>query len=245
MFHPPFRAVAAAAVVVVLLTHTPSALAQARRPSAATPPQQCAALQGIAIPREHIGLPTSGAVVIAASIVPAGDAGNVNGEFCRVLGAIHPVDPTAPPIRFQVNLPTTWNGKALQMGGGGYNGSVVTGLNGAPNQIASAPTPLAQGYVTLGSDSGHEGGGGFDGSFALNDEALANFGHLQVKKTHDVAMHLVKTRYGSLPRRSYFAGGSQGGHEALIAAQKYPADYDGVIAQYPAYNLMLMHLGSQ
>ena len=57
-------------------------------------------------------------------------------------------------------------------------------------------------------------------------------------------MYLIKARYGALPQHSYFAGGSQGGHEGLIAAQKYPADFDGVIAQYPAYNITLMHLGS-
>ena len=111
--------------------------------------------------------------------------------------------------------------------------------------MPSRPTPLALGYVTAGSDSGHEAGYGFDASFALNDEALANFGHLQVKKTHDVARYLVKKRYGQSVRHSYFSGGSQGGHEALIAAQKYPADFDGVIAEYPAYNLVLMHMGSQ
>ena len=96
----------------------------------------------------------------------ATDSGNSNGEFCKVLGAIHPVDPTAPDIKFEVNLPTNWNNRMLQMGGGGYDGSLVTGVGGSSNQLPSAPTPLAQGYVTLGSDSGHEGTG-FDGAFAL------------------------------------------------------------------------------
>lgn len=225
--------------------------AEAPRAQTATPAppgnarRQCTELQGSVIPRDAIGLPTTGGVVVAASLVLATDPGNANGEFCKVLGSIHPVDPTAPPIRFQVNLPTRWNGRVMQMGGGGYNGRVVTGLDGVNSQLASMPTPLALGYVTAGSDSGHEAGFGFDASFALNDEALANLGHLQVKKTHDVAMYLVKKRYAQRVRHSYFSRGSQGGHEALIAAQKYPADFDGVIAQYPAYNLVLMHLGAQ
>jgi feruloyl esterase len=80
--------------------------------------------------------------------------------------------------------------------------------------------------------------------FGLNAEALANFGRLQVKKTHDAAMFVVKKYYGALPRHSYFIGGSQGGHEALIAALDYPQDFDGVVAQYPAYDITLMHLGS-
>ena len=206
---------------------------------------RCSALRGIVIPRDAIGLPTNGGVVVSASLVMAADAGNSNGEFCKVLGSIRPVDPTAPDIKFEVNLPGNWNNRMLQMGGGGFDGTLVTGLGGVSNQPPSAPTPLALGYVTLGSDSGHEGAGGFDAAFALNDEALANFGHLQIKKTHDAAMYLVKAHYGSLPQHSYFAGASQGGHEGFAAAQKYPADFDGVIAQYPAYNVVLMHLGSQ
>jgi tannase/feruloyl esterase len=220
---------------------SPSAQTSARPPDSAR--QQCSALAGMAIPRSAIGLPTNGGVAVSAAFITAADVGNSNGEFCKVLGSIHPVDPTAPDIKFEVNLPSAWNNKLLQLGGGGFDGSLVTGLGGVVNQLASSPTPLAQGYVTLGSDSGHEGAG-FDATFALNEEALANFGHLQIKKTHDAAMFLIKARYGSLPEHSYFAGGSQGGHEGFIAAQKYPADFDGVIAQYPAYNITLMHLGS-
>ena len=217
--------------------------AQATTRPTATARQQCSALEGLAISRSSIGLPTNGGIVVSASFITAADVGNTNGEFCKVLGSIHPVDPTAPDIKFEVNLPSTWNNKLLQLGGGGFDGSLVTGLGGVVNQMASSPTPLAQGYVTLGSDSGHEGAG-FDAAFALNEEALANFGHLQIKKTHDAAMYLIKARYGTLPEHSFFAGGSQGGHEGFIAAQKYPADFDGVIAQYPAYNIALMHLGS-
>ena len=218
----------------------PAAQTPARQPEQ-TARQRCTSLQGALIPADAIGLPTSGGVVVSASFVMATDAGNRNGEFCRILGSIHPVDPLAPDIKFQLNLPTNWNNRSLQMGGGGFDGSVVTGLGGASNQVAAAPTPLAQGYVTLGSDSGHEGTG-FDGTFALNAEALANFGHLQVKKTRDAGAYLIKARYGALPKHSYFAGASQGGHEALVAAQKYPADFDGVVAQYPAYNVTLLHL---
>jgi len=239
------RVCAAMAFAVLLIClwgrESPSAQTSAR--SAETARQQCAALDGTTIPRASISLPTSGGVVVSASFMTATDRGNSNGEFCKVLGSIHPVDPTAPPIKFEVNLPGNWNNRLLQLGGGGFDGSLVTGLGGVVNQMASSPTPLAQGYVTVGSDSGHEGAG-FDATFALNDEAFANFGHLQIKKTHDAAMYLVKARYGALPQHSYFAGGSQGGHEGFIAAQKYPADFDGVIAQYPAYDITLMHLGS-
>jgi Tannase and feruloyl esterase len=234
---------AAAAGLFWCAAASPLAQSSTRTSETAAPQQQCSALQGMTIPRASIGLPSKDGVVVSASFVTAADAGNSNGDFCKVLGSIHPVDPTAPDIKFEVNLPSMWNKKMIQLGGGGFDGSLVTGLGGVANQVASSPNPLAQGYVTLGSDSGHQGTG-FDAAFALNDEALANFGYLQIKKTHDAAMYLVKARYGSLPEHSYFAGGSQGGHEGFIAAQKYPADFDGVIAQYPAYDITLMHLGS-
>ena len=203
------------------------------------------ARNGLRIPATSIGLPTNGATIVSATFVTAMDSGNTNGEFCKVLGGIHAVDPTAPDIKFEVNLPTRWNNRVLHMGGGGFDGTLVNGLGGASNQIPTSPTPLALGYVTLGSDSGHETAGGFDGRFALNAESFANFGRLQIKKTHDVAMALVQKRYGASPRHSYFIGGSQGGHEALIAALFYPADYDGIVSHYPAYDLTLMHLAAQ
>ena len=207
--------------------------------------ERCVGLNNLKIPATSIGLPTNGATIVSATFVTATDAGNTNGEFCKVLGGIHAVDPAAPDIKFEVNLPTRWNNRMLHMGGGGFDGTLVTGLGGASNQIPTSPTPLALGYVTLGSDSGHETAGGFDGRFALNAESFANFGRLQIKKTHDVAMVLVQRRYGTPPRHSYFIGGSQGGHEALIAALFYPADYDGIVAHYPAYDITLMHLAAQ
>src|SRR5438552_7578159 len=88
------------------------------------PPGQCAKLMGMQILPQDIGLPTTGADVTSAVFVRATDAGNANGEYCRVGGVIHPVDPTAPDIHFRVNLPTNWNGKAFQPGGGGYDGNI-------------------------------------------------------------------------------------------------------------------------
>jgi feruloyl esterase len=104
--------------------------------------------------------------------------------------------------------------------------------------------PLKQGFVTLGTDGGHKATAGFDGRFALDDEALRNFGKESVKKGHDAALAVIKKAYGRAPERFYFIGGSQGGHEALDAAARYSNDYDGVVAHYPAYNVTLLHLGS-
>jgi feruloyl esterase len=207
--------------------------------------EACAALVSARIPAAAIGLKTSGASIDSAELVAAGARDNPNGEYCKVLGAIHPATYNAPDIHFEVNLPTRWNGKTLQFGGGGFNGTLVTGLDHYIKQPASEDRPLARGYVTLGSDSGHKTrGGGFDGTFLLNEEALRNFGHEQVKKTHDVAMLLVEARYGRRPHYNYFIGGSQGGHEAFDAVQRYPDDYDGAVAGYPAHNVVMLHLAA-
>lgn len=207
-------------------------------------PEACAGFEGITIPPSAIGLPTTGATIVSTELLSARAADNPNGEYCKVLGAIHPVTYSAPDIEFEVNLPTRWNGKSLQLGGGGFNGTLVTGLGHYAKQPESEETPLARGYVTLGSDSGHRSSGGFDGRFLLLDEALRNFGHEQIKKTHDVAMLLIEARYGTESQYNYFIGGSQGGHEAFDAVQRYPDDYHGAVAGYPAHNVVMLHLSA-
>jgi pimeloyl-ACP methyl ester carboxylesterase len=207
--------------------------------------QACERLAGSLIPASAIGLPTSGAFITSTELISTNARDNNNGEFCKVIGNIHPVDYNAPDIEFEVNLPSTWNGKSLQFGGGGFNGRLITGLGQYAKQPSSEETPLARGYVTLGSDSGHKSRlPGFDGSFFLYEEALRNYGHEQIKKTHDVAMHLVDARYGTAAQYNYFIGGSQGGHEAFDAVQRYPDDYHGAVAGYPAHNVVMLHLSA-
>jgi hypothetical protein len=212
--------------------------------NAQSPSEACSKIVGTFIPASTIGLPTSGAVVKTAALIAADARDNPNGEYCAVKGVIMPVAADAPNMEFQVNLPTNWNSKALQFGGGGYDGVLVTGLGPAGLQPANVSNPLKQGYVTLGGDGGHTGSDPFDGVFGLNDEALLNYGKHSVKKVHDVAVAIVKARYGAAPRRFYFIGNSQGGHEALDAAARYYADYDGVVSNYPAYDITMLHLAS-
>ncbi|MCO5975049.1 tannase/feruloyl esterase family alpha/beta hydrolase [Actinoallomurus soli] len=200
----------------------------------------CAALDGYSIPAASIGLPTSGAVVSSTQLV-APDKATRSPEFCLVRGSIAPVDSTARAINFQINLPTQWNLKTLQEGGGGFDGIVVTGLDDIPNTfgtgVRGGPLPaLSRGYVTFGSDAGTAP----DGSALVNDEVLANYEGAAVKKTRDTGIDIVARYYGQQPQQQYFAGGSKGGHEALVAAQRYPADYTGVIANYPANQIAAM-----
>ncbi len=215
---------------VSTILHSPSQAAttiEVKKPTV----NDCSKLSEIKIPTTAISLPTNGATIRSALSEEL-----VNKKtFCKVLGSIHPLDKNAPDIHFEVNLPVDWNQKALQMGGGGFNGKLVTGLEQSKGEDPNKPTPLEKGYATFGSDSGHTGGT-WDGSFAMNDEALANFSKEHIKKTHDVAMYLIKEHYNSQSQYMYFSGGSNGGRESLMAIQHWPEDYDGVITIYPAFN---------
>lgn len=211
--------------------------------SASSPPPpsaaaQCAALNGLAIPASSIAEPTGGATITSATLVEAA------GEYCQVNGAIAPVDPAAPSIRFQVNLPTHWNRKALHYGGGGFDGTLITGVDALDMAPTGTPTPLADGYATFGDDSGHQSTSITDGKFAANDESLANYGGLSLKKTHDVAMALIRKRYASAPGKTYFFGSSTGGRDGLSEAQRWPADYDGIVVNRPALNYTGLRLSN-
>ena len=232
----PMRTASLATVALLILA--PSISQAAPKDEAA-----CAKLKDLALPASAMGLPSGGATITGATFVAAtpeksepGPGGRpritlARPDRCEVRGEIAPVDPTAPKIQFQINLPNTWNGKSMQMGGGGFDGNLQTGLGGVPRAPDLLAYPITRGFVTYGSDGGHQGEGG---KFALNAEALANFINGQTKKVHDVAMAVVKARYGKAPRFNYFIGQSEGGREALVSAQQYPQDYDGIVATAPA-----------
>lgn len=203
-------------------------------------PRTCGQLAGTAIPASAIGMATAGATAASAVAVAASGTGTTaTPEHCLVTGTIAPVDTTAPNITFKLALPANWNTKALMYGGGGFNGSVPNVTGNFPQAPVGSLTPLARGYAVFASDSGHQANAlaSQDGSFALNAEAARNFSGDALKKTHDVAMYLIKARYASAgPTKTYFAGGSTGGREALTSIQRWPEDWDGAIAWYPAWN---------
>jgi hypothetical protein len=184
--------------------------------------------------------------VAATDTVPA---------HCRVDGVFAPVDtaPTARVINFRVILPASWNRRGAQIGGGGINGIIPNVAGGEFG--AGGPTLLQRGFATYGSDSGHQlpafgrrGGpppAPPDQDWALNEEAIRNFGYAQMKKTHDAAMVLIQRMYGERPRFNYYIGTSQGGREALTVAQRYPADYDGVAANVPIVNFSSLMLAPE
>jgi feruloyl esterase len=191
--------------------------------------------------------PASTLAVSERAATPSGRIAPANPAFCKVLGHIEPADPKAPPILFQVNLPSDWNGRTLQYGGGGFNGTLITGLALPPAYPYDKPAPLARGFVTYGTDSGHETKSGEPPQlFALNDEAFENFSHKSYKKVRDAARALVARAYGKSPEKMYFMGSSEGGREGLTMAQRYPEDFDGIFARVPVINWVgLQHAGTR
>lgn len=200
----------------------------------------CRMLRGANIPASTIGLPTTGAQITHATTRRVGAA-----EYCRVLGAIRPVDPEARPIEFQINLPVVWNGKAVHFGGAVFDGwlGYSNGVRPSPMQIRGVPGPLERGYVTFGSDGGHHRRRFlipgvvrlFDSKFAVNQEQRGNFEKDALKKTHDIAVEITRRRYGVNPSRMFFLGASTGGHEALEIVQRWPEDYNAVLSGYPVW----------
>jgi Tannase and feruloyl esterase len=199
----------------------------------------CAALTGRSIEPALIGLPGGPARIAAAAVerLPASQAAESTIGYCKVLGEIAPLDPAAPPIRFEVNLPEQWNGKAVQYGGGGFNGVLITGLDPLRDARLDTPVPVARGYATWGTDSGHDGAKHPEiQAFALNAEALENYAFASYKKVRDAAIAIVRAHYGMTPRRIYYYGGSEGGREGITMAQRFPADFDGIVSAVPAVN---------
>ncbi len=211
-------------------------------------PVACEQLAGTTIPPIAMALATKGGTIDTATTVAASGSGaSAVPQHCLVSASIAPVDDSAPMIKFKLAMPTSWNGKALMFGGGGFDGSIPAITGNVPNGPTDKPTPIGRGYATFGSDSGHQANdfGSQDGRWGLNDEAAANFGRNAVKKTRDAALFVIRTHYATSPTKSYFAGGSTGGRESLAAIQRWPADWDGAIAWYPAWNDAAALLGGQ
>jgi hypothetical protein len=236
-------ALGAACIAVHAQSAAPSLASPSRSGSASTiTAAECTADRlGSTISASSIGEPVRGVTLAAPAWV---EAANDLPAHCRVDGAMAPVstDATARPINFRVVFPASWSRRSAQLGGGGMNGIIPNLVGGGPG---GAPSLVARGLVTYGSDSGHQSvfgrgrgaaappGVNVGDDWALNDEAIANLGYAQMKKTHDAAMVLIERMYKERPRFNYYIGTSQGGREALTVAQRYPADYDGVAANVP------------
>ena len=225
-------------------------MAQQARASDAPQGDACAAMAGVRDARLRLE-------VTGAERVPASAPGTVRAQpylppvpvaipaYCRLSGRIDDRtgdDGTRYGIGFELALPQDWNGRFLFQGGGGLNGSIAPplGTTGAGDVPA-----LARGFAVVSTDSGHEGEG-FDASFMRDQRAALDFAHASVGTTTQAARLLIEKYYGAPPGHSYMAGCSTGGREAMLATQRYPELFDGVLVTAPAMrtgfsNLALAH----
>jgi feruloyl esterase len=191
---------------------------------ALNPASSCESLSSLAVPNTSITL---------AQVVPAG-AFTLPGAspatpqlsqlpaFCRVAATLTPSSDS--DIKIEVWLPVAdWNGKFLAVGNGGLAGTISYGW------LASA---LQKGYATASTDTGHADA---NASFAIgHPEKVIDFAYRAIHEMAVQSKAIIATFYGRAPRLSYFTGCSTGGRQGLMEAQRYPEDFDGIIAGAPA-----------
>jgi feruloyl esterase len=170
----------------------------------------------------------SGALAPPAGLSPflAGDASTYKGlpAFCRVQLSAAPSSDS--DIRIEVWLPATgWNGRLQSVGNGGFGGSIG---------YRSLAKLLAHGFATAATDTGHQASF-IEAGWALgHPEKVADFGHRAVHEMTRAAQAAILAFYGKAAHHSYFSSCSNGGRQALMEAQRYPEDYDGILAGAPA-----------
>ncbi|MDF0599771.1 tannase/feruloyl esterase family alpha/beta hydrolase [Psychromarinibacter sp. C21-152] len=164
---------------------------------------------------------------------------------CRLRGVMDErtgMDGQPYALRFELRLPDDWQGRFMHQFNGGNDGTVVP-ATGEGTGVATSEPPLSRGFALVSSDAGHDGGAnpdaGLAGSnmFGLDFEARRDYGYDAVATLHPVALELVERYYGRAPDYVYGYGRSNGGRHAMVAAERMPEAFDGLLAGYPGFNL--------
>ena len=221
---------AALAVAAFAMTLPSPAQAQTAPPDA----QRCQGMANAALPATEIS---------KAEFVPAGpmsaaagrpDAPKINlPEHCLVRGILNPRTGTGGRsfgIGFELRMPTQWNRRFLFQGGGGLDGVVNPAIGTIPN--SAGPMALARGFAVVSTDAGHSGSP-VDASFGLDQQARVDYAYNALDKVTQEAKRLIVRFYGAAAAHSYFVGCSNGGRQAMTAAQKLPLYFDGIVAGDP------------
>ncbi len=158
--------------------------------------------------------------VDTATLVPA--SGELP-EFCQVLGQVE------PEVRFELSLPTSWNGRLYMFGNGGYAGENLT----APARANARNSALKHGFAVAQTNTGHDAVIEPLGTFAVNRQKLIDYAYRAVHITAETSKRLIRLYYDSAPVRSYFDGCSTGGRQGLMSAQRFPDDFDGIVVGAP------------
>jgi hypothetical protein len=208
----------------------PSAPAPAAPPPAAPPPpamslsDKCPTLKG-----EAFG---AGAVVVDDAKLVA--ATGPQPAYCVVTASFK-----GSSLRFEARLPTEgWNGKLAFIGGGGFDGQLPKATD--PQFSESI---FSERYATIGTNGGYDYGGPADAGyfaagFASDPAKLLDFTQQSEHRALTPGKEVIAAFFGNGPARSYFEGCSMGGHDALMQAQRFPDDFDGIVARAPAGNIM-------
>jgi pimeloyl-ACP methyl ester carboxylesterase len=214
-------------------------LSFARTAWAQAPTASCASLTNLRIPGTMITKSEPIAAKPKPATPPAGPAYAMNlvdvampsyclasGEIDRHVGA----DGKPYGIGFALALPDKWNGRFLFQGGGGLDGVVRPPLG---TQAAGKEPALERGFAVVSMDSGHKGSM-FDASFNRDQESSLDFAYVALGRVTTVAKEIIAKYYGEAAKHSYFVGCSTGGRQAMLVSQRYPLQFDGIIAGDPA-----------
>src|SRR6266566_9788397 len=170
-------------------------------------------------------LVSGGMTVGAVEIVAAAEG---VPEHCRVTGTI------APEIHFEVNLPASWNRRFYMSGNGGFAGEV----SDSPPRAAVRAAALRHGFVTATTNTGHDATKEPLASFALDPQKVTDYAFRAVHLTAITAKGIAARYYDRPVAYAYWDGCSTGGRQALISAQRFPGDFEGIIAGEPVMNLV-------
>lgn len=154
----------------------------------------------------------------------------VRGEVTRHKGA----DGKDYALRFELRLPDEWANKFIFQGGGGTDGFLANAIGTIPLYGATELPALARGFAVVSMNGGHDG---LDASFGLDQQARLDYAYAAIGKVTDTAKRLIQAYYQKAPQHSFFMGCSNGGREAMMAAQRYPTQFDGVVAANPGFHL--------
>ncbi len=205
--------------------------------------QQCSALKSLSLYNTTItqvqwvqagALPTDGNAAMTGSSGQDSQVAAhclVEGEIERRTGA----NGKAYATNFQPRLPESWNGKFLFQGGGGMNGFLAPAVGRIPVRGSTAAPALQRGYAVVSTDGGHQGRN--DGSFGADQQARLDLAYTAIGKVTVAAKQLIEAMYQAKPQYSYFMGCSNGGREAMLAAMRYPLEFDGAVAGNPGFRL--------
>lgn len=162
----------------------------------------------------------------------------VKGEVGRHKGA----DGNEYGDKFELRLPDRWTDRMYFQGGGGLDGILYPAL-GASMANPSMPSALSRGYAVVSTDGGHAAKNPLDASFGADPQALADYEYRSTDRVEKAARKIVVAYYGREPHHAYMVGCSNGGREAMIASERYPDDFDGIVAGDPAFDLTKAAIG--